>query len=532
MDVDGEDAGTSCYEIKALHLLHEITVAANQAQTLEEVMEFAIKQICGYTGWPVGHLYLGLQAAKAELVPTGVGHVADSTHLPHFLHLTQVPSTALENGLPGRALATGNPAWSTDVTTDDSCPRAEYLALFGLRGVFVLPIFGGSNIVAILEFFTANMMEPTPLFLQVMANVGTQLGHVVARKQVGATLHALAGGFQVAAQSAMDAIILTNGEGRILFWNRSAQALFGYSKAEILGEPLARIIPPRHLPAHQEGIVHLQAGAPAKLLGKSARLTGLRKDGSEFPLELFLSSWKTGNDTFYSGIIHDRSEQEQAARELAEIRQRLSQSQEMERLALARRLHDVPMQELYAASFALQELKEALPHRDLQELVETVRAHIEAANLALRTHCSELRPPALERFGLSAAITSHAEQFQQQYPDFIFHIELAHVDETLPAWKGLALFRIYQQAMHNVMRHAAAQQVWVRLMREDDLLILEIQDDGQGFVAPDSWLELARANHFGLMDSAERAENIGGRYMVISSPGTGATVRVIVALDS
>jgi PAS domain S-box-containing protein len=118
--------------------------------------------------------------------------------------------------------------------------------------------------------------------------------------------------FRSVAQTANDAIITADGRGDIVFWNRGAEAVFGYSQGEILGKPLSTIMPERFHNPHDRGMSRaLEAGEPA-LAGKTVELYGLRKDGSEFPLELSLASWSTGEGIFFTGIIRDITERKRA----------------------------------------------------------------------------------------------------------------------------------------------------------------------------------------------------------------------------
>jgi signal transduction histidine kinase len=105
-------------------------------------------------------------------------------------------------------------------------------------------------------------------------------------------------------------------------------------------------------------------------------------------------------------------------------------------------------------------------------------------------------------------------------------------EPPLPHRVGLALFRICQQALANVVQHAAATTVEVGLRVETGMLRLEIADNGCGFVVPERWVDLARTRHFGLAGSAERAEAIGAVYSVTSAPGQGARVCVTLALQT
>jgi len=127
--------------------------------------------------------------------------------------------------------------------------------------------------------------------------------------------------FRAVAQSALDAIVATNYQGKIVFWNQGAQAQFGYVQDEVLGQDVMLIMPDRYKDDHRRGMERLLASGEARQLGRQLRLHGLRKNGSEFPLELVLSAWQAGGETFFSGILRDITERitgEQALRESEE----------------------------------------------------------------------------------------------------------------------------------------------------------------------------------------------------------------------
>jgi PAS domain S-box-containing protein len=108
-------------------------------------------------------------------------------------------------------------------------------------------------------------------------------------------------------QSATDSIVLADGKGHILSWNKAATSVFGYREREVLGKPLTMLMPERYRAAHQRGVDHVRKTGESKLIGHTVELQGLRKDGREFPLELSLASWKANGEVYFSGIIRDIS---------------------------------------------------------------------------------------------------------------------------------------------------------------------------------------------------------------------------------
>jgi len=132
--------------------------------------------------------------------------------------------------------------------------------------------------------------------------------------------------FQSVARSANDAIITSNRKGEIIFWNEAAQEMFGYSGTEVTLQPLTLLMPEHHEKAHQKGLERFSRTGESKVIGETLELTGLRKDGSEFPLELSLSVWGSGEGVFYTGIVRDISKRKRAEAALEIANRKLSRT--------------------------------------------------------------------------------------------------------------------------------------------------------------------------------------------------------------
>jgi PAS domain S-box-containing protein len=125
--------------------------------------------------------------------------------------------------------------------------------------------------------------------------------------------------FQSLVESATDGIVVANGRGIVVSWNRGATRIFGYSTEEMIGQPLTLIMPARYREAHERGMARIEATGQGRLIGSVIELHGLRKGGEEFPIELSLATWKTGRGSYYSGIIRDISERKKAAQTLEKL---------------------------------------------------------------------------------------------------------------------------------------------------------------------------------------------------------------------
>lgn len=232
------------------------------------------------------------------------------------------------------------------------------------------------------------------------------------------------------------------------------------------------------------------------------------------------------------GLLRARLEQvEQMRDEIVEAQNRLAESREAERLHLAQELHDGPIQDLYGARFQIGMIEDELRS-------ETSRAHAQAALAtlqhvisALRSTCVDLRPPTLAPFGLEVAIRSHATRFRELQPSTELQLDLMHDGQAIPERVRLVLFRVCQESLNNIVKHARASWVLVRLEFDAEQIILEIRDDGCGFHVPQRWIDLARQGHLGLLGIAERVSSIGGTLEVVSIEGTGTMVRVTVGRE-
>jgi predicted signal transduction protein with EAL and GGDEF domain len=167
-----------------LQLLEAIAGAANQMSSVQEALQFAVTHICQFTGWPLGHAYVTeTDGASRRLRPIAVWHGANLARIHDFLQATEQMILASGVGLPGRVLATGAPVWITDVTEDSNFPRAPSARHAGLKAAFAFPVLAGSEVMAVLEFFTDRIAPLDELLQRLMSQVGTQLGRVIERQR-------------------------------------------------------------------------------------------------------------------------------------------------------------------------------------------------------------------------------------------------------------------------------------------------------------------------------------------------------------
>jgi PAS domain S-box-containing protein len=308
-----------------LELLRVVATAANEATSIEEAMQTAIDAVCALTGWPIGHLYMTSPHDPSVLEPTKVWHLSDPARFHSFREVTEATCMPRGVGLPGRVLAGGRSIWITDVTTDPDFPRARVAEGAGIRVAFAFPVLVASEVVGVLEFFAPEAIEPDERLLRVMADIGAILGRVVERTRAGEALHESELRWRSVTQSAIDAIISADSNGNICSWNRGARLIFGYTEEEVLGKPVSMLMPERYRQEHQAGMERVNTTGQTRMIGRVVELHGLRKDGTEFPLELSLSQWETAQGKFYSGIIRDITRRKQAEEEILRLNTELEE---------------------------------------------------------------------------------------------------------------------------------------------------------------------------------------------------------------
>jgi PAS domain S-box-containing protein len=342
--------------------------------------------------------------------------------------------------------------------------------------------------------------------------------------QVVEALHQSEARFRAIFEQANLGIKLLDSHGRIVASNPAFQKMLGYSETELHQMTYLDLTAPMDRWRHKALLDELLAGERDQFRIEKRYLC---KDNSLIWGRLSMSLFrdKEGQAAYAIGMVENVTRQKQITSELTEVQRRLIDSRENERLFLAQELHDGPLQELQAMQFLFAELEQ---DNGSSASLEKGRETLRHVSDALREICGNLRPPTLAPFGLEKALRSYLDEFREQHPELQVQADLMSDGQTLPEHVRLTLYRIFQNAMVNVVKHAAAQHVWVLFHLDDKQIRLEIRDDGRGFKVPARLVELVRQGHFGVVGSIERAEAIGGKLLVQSEPGQGTRIEVII----
>ncbi len=303
---------------KEAQLLHRTAVIASEAQSFEEALQRCVDMVCHVVGWPVGHVYLVAEDDAEELVPAPIWSISDTERFAAFREITDQTRFRIGEGLPGRVLESGKPVWITDVQTDLNFPRAKKLDDLQVHAALGIPIKNDGRVVGVFEFFSGEELETDKELLLSANSVGEQLGSVLKRREAERALLDSESRTRAVFESVVDAIITIDEKGAIEAVNPAALKLFGYGMEELAGKNVRMLMPNPDRDSHDSYLMNYLTTGEKKIIGIGREVTGLRKNGTTFPMELAVSEASQGDRRVFTGIVRDISERKQAEYELQE----------------------------------------------------------------------------------------------------------------------------------------------------------------------------------------------------------------------
>jgi PAS domain S-box-containing protein len=334
-------------------------------------------------------------------------------------------------------------------------------------------------------------------------------------------------------------MVIIDRAGEIVIINSQTELLFGYSRAELLGRKVEVLLPQSLREIHVRYRQGYLVSPQARPMAAGLNLSGCRKDGTVFPVEVSLSPMTTGAGMLVTAAIRDVTAQKKLqemldtmGRQRTEVMKRFASSireaQEEERKRIARELHDDLGQRLTAMKFALEVFEEKMVKRDAgaSRLIGRFKRDLTVLVNDVRMMSWRLRPAALDDFGLEAAVKLFCRDFEKLHR---VTVALDLGDQGLTRYDSrveVALYRIMQEAMANVGKFSEATVVTVRLRRSGDALHFTISDNGRGFNRARVRSLEDPGRGLGLLSMEERAANVGGTCVIESAPSEGTTVLV------
>ena len=374
----------------------------------------------------------------------------------------------------------------------------------------------------------ASAIQNAQLFEQSQRYVAELEEILVERQRAEVALRESEERYRELFENAKDAIYVHDLEGTYLKANRAAEELSGYTREEIVGHHYTEFIAEEHV-----NFVRRRFCAKLAQQGETSyEVDVIAKDGRRVPVEVSSRAiYENGQIVGVQGMARDITERKAAQDTLQMFSRQLIEAQEDERRRIARELHDQIGQILTAVKMNLHTVQR---FNVGAEAGSYVKDNIEAVDEALRLVRDlsiDLRPPVLDDLGLVTALGWYVDRYTKRTGlrvDVV--IELPDTNERFSRDLETACFRIAQEALTNVVRHACAGNVTLQLTRTAKTLTLVVKDNGVGFDLKSLRKRSPRAATLGLVSMQERAHAAGGTLEIESTPSRGTRIRFIVPL--
>ncbi len=506
MEPSGEK-GRLAADVRTLRgVEHAVARVLAEADRPVEAYEATLEAIGRPLGWRLGAFW-ELDARKGHLRCVRTWHAEDRDE--EFEALTEQLALEPGEGLPGRVLMSGAAVWMVDAPADGNFPRAAAARRSGLHAGFAFPVRDRRGVIGVMEFFSDELREPDERLLATMRVLGTQIGQLVARRQADEQVRASESRLRAMLEAALDAVITVDADGRVIGWNPAAEVIFGHRARDVIGSEMADVIvPPRLRDAHRRGFARFIRTERGVVLDRRLELTGLRRDGTEFPVELTITRIPLPGPPMFTGYLRDITDRVRTEQELRTSRARLVEVADAERKRIQRNLHDGAQQRLTSVLLYLGRIRASPsePH----PLLETAIEELTTALAEIRELARGLHPPVLSERGLGAALEALALSVPLPV-----RLE-ALPDRRLPEALEAAAFYVVAEALANVQKHARATQVVVRVAIDGERLDVSVVDDGAGGADPQG---------HGLRGLADRVEALGGTLTLDSPVRSGTRLR-------
>ena len=345
-------------------------------------------------------------------------------------------------------------------------------------------------------------------------------------------LHEADSRFRYMVDSMMDAIITIDEAQNVIVFNPAAERMFGWKAEQIMGTSIDRLVPEEAREAHRRHIEQfMHSSDRTRQMMPATQIVGLRADGKHFPIESTVSQTTVGGRLQITTTMRDITERRRAETELQELNAQLRQLsatlqniREDERRRISRELHDELGQQLTGLKLDLSWLSDRLKkgRPPEQQDVDLMRGQLDTAIASVRRISSELRPMILDDLGFAEAVTWLAGETTKR-TGLLVSLDLADVLPPMEGEIATALFRIVQEALTNIARHAHASRAEIRLTAGEGTLVLHVSDNGAGFEPT-----ALDGSGIGLVSMRERALALNGVFAIDALPGKGTRITVTV----
>lgn len=303
-------------------LQHAVTKVLAECSTVDQAVPELLRAITVSLDWQVG-LFWRVDDDHSSLTCTNEWFV-DTTMSQPFLQASRQETYGSGQGLPGCCWAKGEPVWVEDLTRDSTLLRRVGSEATRLRSACAFPVWLRANVYGVMEFFSGEGQSQDWGLLKVLGTVGSQLSLFLERTEVEAALHENEARTRLIIDTALDAVITMDRDGRVTEWNTQAERIFGWSAHDAIGRDLAEtIIATTHRARYLEYLEQLLAPGERVLVDRLVEMVGIRHDTHEFPMELAVTPLRIDESVLFSAFIRDITSRKEAERSLKDYAEQL-----------------------------------------------------------------------------------------------------------------------------------------------------------------------------------------------------------------
>jgi PAS domain S-box-containing protein len=321
--------------------------------------------------------------------------------------------------------------------------------------------------------------------------------------------------------------IFIHQDGRFVFVNDRFATMHGYTVEELLGKEYKMLIHPDYREFIAERV-------SKRLKGESVpfdyEVQRLKKDGETIWCEMIAASIEYRGKPAIMGNIVNITKRKQAEEHVRTLTQQLMKAQENERQRIARYLHDNVAQDLSLVRIGCETLFDNYPfiQIEIREKTSELSKILKKSISALRNFAYDLHPPGLEQLGLVRTAYQYCEEFAEKNQINIDFFAAGMDDLTIPFDTEINLYRLMQEALWNIKKHADAASVTLKMVGSFPYIILRIEDDGKGFDIKDRMVSVIKEKRMGLRSMEERVSLLNGKMKIQSRPTEGTKICIEV----
>jgi PAS domain S-box-containing protein len=513
---------------RRLATLNTISNALSQHLEPTKVIERAVEMVGEVMEVEVILVYT-IEPRESELILTAYeGISVDSAK--------ELDHVKLGEGFNGRVAATGEVMLVPDASSDARLTRPAVIRN-KLHPMLIVPMKSKGEVIGTLCVAMRRPRTFLPDEIDLLSTIAGQIASALTNaklyeeaKQIADQLYKSARDYRNLFENAHDAIWFHDIDGRILAANKATEDLTGYPIEEFIGRRVQEFM--------DEGMIKLAVEVKSKLLNgepfaQPYEQQTVTKDGVRKTVMVTSSVMTIDNEPVgFQHIGRDVSEERRMQNNLRYYLNQITRAQEEERKRISRELHDDTAQALFAISRQMDNF--IRDNLDLSEhkrrILQEIRRSMGVTLQGIRRFSQDLRPSIIDDLGLMPAVKWLVKQKSEE-SGIDISLKITGKEQRLLQEMELILFRIIQEGLNNVSKHASATEAEVQVEFEDSRVDVSIVDNGQGFELPQTVGDLSPSGKLGLVGMQERVSLLNGSITIRSEPGKGTVVKVSVPLE-